>query len=128
MYSADSGLTWRTLGTNIYTDIAVSPEMSGMAIAIKDSDLLLTANSFKSSTKIKSNLKITQVEWRKSGLYVLSGSSLFKSTNTGKTWKKLNTFRGAPGILSASDQMMLVTVVSDIYTSLDAGRKFRLVP
>ena len=126
MASADSGKTWRTLGTNTFTDIAVSPEMPAMAIAIKNSELLLTDNAFKSTTKIKNNLKITQIEWRKSGLYALSGTSLYKSTNSGKTWTKQSTFKGAPGILSVSDQLMLVTVGSDIYTSKNEGKKFKI--
>jgi len=126
MASADSGKTWKYLGTNTYTDIAVSPKMPGMAIAIKNSDLLLTENAFKSTTKIKNSLKITQIEWRKSGLYALSGNSLYKSTNSGKTWTKQTTFKGTPGILSASDQMMLVTVGSDIYTSKNDGIKFKI--
>ena len=124
--SADSGKTWKYLGKNTFTDIAVSPEISGMAIAISNSELLLTKNAFKSTTKIKSNLKITQIEWRKSGLYALSGSALYKSTNSGKTWAKQSTFKGTPGILSASDQLMLVTVGSDIYTSSNAGKKFKI--
>lgn len=127
MYSADSGKKWRTLGTNTFTDIAVSTEMSGMAMAISDSELLLTENAFKSTSKIKSTLKITQIEWRKSGLYALSGSSLYKSTNSGKTWTKQSTFKGVPGILSASDQLMLVTVGSDIYTSKNEGKSFRKI-
>ncbi len=124
MYSKDSGNTWSSLGINTFTDIAVSPVTSGMAIAIKNSELLLTKNAFKSTTKIKNALKFTQIEWRNSGLYALSGTSLYKSSDSGKTWKELNTFKGAPGILSASDQLMLVTVGADIYTSSDAGRKF----
>jgi photosystem II stability/assembly factor-like uncharacterized protein len=127
MHSADSGKTWSSLGTNNFSDIAVSPEMPGMAIAIKGSELLITENAFKSTAKIKNNLKITQIEWRKSGLYALSGNTLYKSANTGKTWTKLSTFKAKPGILSASDQMMLVTVGSDIYTSSNAGRKFKIV-
>ena len=126
MYSADSGLTWKILGENNFTDIAVSPKKSGMAIAIKDSELLLTNNAFKTSSKIKSSLKITQIEWRESGLYALSGSSLYKSTNIGRTWTELSSFKGAPGILSASDQLMLVTVGSDIYTSKNKGKEFRI--
>ena len=124
MYSADSGVTWNTLGANTFTDIAVSPMKSGTAIAIKDSELLLTQNAFKTSRKIESSLKITQVEWRKSGLYALSGNSLYKSTNSGKTWIKQSILKGAPGILSASDQLMLVTVGSDIYTSKNKGKSF----
>jgi photosystem II stability/assembly factor-like uncharacterized protein len=127
MYSSDSGKTWKDLGENTFTDIAVSPKMSGMAVAIKDSELLLTEQAFKSTTKIKNTLKITQIEWGKSGLYGLGGSSLYKSTNSGKTWTKLSTFKGVPGILSTSDQMMLVTVGSDIYTSNNEGKSFKKI-
>jgi hypothetical protein len=126
MYSADSGLTWKTLGENNFTDIAVSPKKSGMAIAIKDSELLLTTNAFKTSSKIRSSLKITQIEWRESGLYALSGSSLYKSTNIGRTWTEISAFKGTPGLLSASDQLMLVTVGSDIYTSKNKGKEFKI--
>ena len=127
MNSADSGKTWRDIGVNTFADIAVSPKISGMAIAIKDSELLLTEQAFKSTTKIKSTLKFTQIEWLKSGLYGLSGSSLYRSTNSGKSWTKLSTFKGVPGILSASDQLMLVTVGSDIYTSNNEGKSFRKI-
>ena len=127
MYSADSGKTWRDVGVNTFADIAVSPKISGMAIAIKDFELLLTEQAFKSTTKIKTTLRFTQVEWLKSGLYGLSGSSLYKSTNSGKSWTKLSTFKGLPGILSASDQLMLVTVGSDIYTSNNEGKSFRKI-
>lgn len=127
MHSADSGKTWSSLGANTFSDIAVSPEMPGMAVALMNSELLLTENSFKTKNKIKNNLKITQIEWRKSGLYALSVSALYKSSNTGKTWKKLSAFKSEPGILSISDQMMLVTVGSDIYTSSNSGRKFKIV-
>jgi hypothetical protein len=106
---------------------SVSPKVSGAAIALKDFELLLTENAFKTSSKIKSALKFTQVEWRNSGLYALSGNSLYKSTNKGRTWTELSKFKGAPGILSASDQLMLVTVGSDIYTSSNAGKKFQVV-
>ena len=127
MYSADSGKSWRSLGANTFADIAVSPEMSGTAIALKNSELVFTENAFKTSSKIKSALKFTQIEWRNSGLYALSGNSLYKSTNKGRTWTELSKFKDVPGILSASDQMMLVTVGSDIYTSSSAGRKFKIV-
>lgn len=127
MYSADTGLTWKALGANTFTDIAVLPKKSGIAIAIKDSELILTENAFRSTTKIKSSLTMTQIEWRKSGLYGLSGSSLYKSTNSGKTWTKQSTFKGAPGLLSASDELMLVTVGSDIYTSKNEGKSFRKI-
>jgi hypothetical protein len=124
MYSADSGVNWKTLGANTFTDIAVSPEVPGMAMALRDSQLLITEDAFKSTKEIKKTPKFAQIEWRKSGLYAFSGSSLYKSTNSGKTWTKQSTFKGAPGILSASDQLMLVTVGSDIYTSKNEGKNF----
>ena len=127
MYSADSGKSWSSLGRNIFTDIAVSPDMSGMAVAIKGTNLLLTKNAFKSTKELKSTLKFTQVEWRDSGLYALSGTSLYMSSDLGNSWKKLNTFKGATGILSASDKLILVTVGSDIYTSSNFGKKFAQV-
>jgi len=126
LHSADSGMTWNSLGTNTFTDIAVSPEMPGTAIAIKNSELLLTESAFKSTSKIMSKLKITQIEWNKSGFYALSGSSLYNSTNFGKSWTKISSFKGATGILSASDRLMLVTVGADIYTSSNAGKKFKV--
>jgi hypothetical protein len=127
IYSSDSGKKWRNVGANTFADIAVSPKVSGAAIALKDSELLLTENAFKTSFKIKSALKFTQIEWRNSGLYALSGNSLYKSTNKGRTWTELSKFKGTPGILSASDQLMLVTVGSDIYTSSNAGKKFQII-
>jgi photosystem II stability/assembly factor-like uncharacterized protein len=127
LYSADTGKTWRSLGTNTFTDIAVSPDMPEMAVALKGSKLLLTEDAFKSTKELKSTLKFTQVEWRDSGLYALSGTSLYMSSDLGKSWKKLNTFKGVAGILSASDQLILVTVGSDIYTSSNFGKKFAQV-
>jgi len=127
MYSADAGKTWKSLGTNTFTDIAVSPTLTGLAVAIKGSQLLITKDAFNTTIEVKSKLKFTQVEWRDSGLYALSGTSLYMSSDLGNTWKKLNTFKGVPGILSASDQLMLVTVGSDIYTSSNAGKKFTRV-
>ena len=127
MYSEDSGKSWSSLGVNTFTDIAVSPTMPGMAIAIKGSQLLVTDDAFKTTKEVKSELKFTQVEWRDSNLYALSGTSLYKSSNLGNSWKRLNAFKGATGILSASDQLILVTVGSDIYTSKNMGKIFRKI-
>ena len=127
MYSADSGKTWNSLGTNTFTYIAVSPEIPGTAIALKNSKLLLTKNAFKTTTKIKNSLKFTQIEWRSSELFALSGSTLYKSSNSGKTWKNVGIFKAMTGILSVSDQIMLVTVGSDIFTSKNDGRSFRKI-
>jgi photosystem II stability/assembly factor-like uncharacterized protein len=127
MYSPDSGKSWSSIGANTFTDIAVSPSMSGMAVAIKDSQLLITEDAFKSTKELKTSLKFTQLEWRDSGLYGLSGISLYMSSNSGNTWTKLSTFKAATGILSASNKLILVTVGSDIYTSSNAGRKFKIV-
>lgn len=127
LYSADSGTSWSSLGANTFTDIAVSPTMPGMAVAIKGSQFLITEDAFKTTKEVKSELKFTQVEWRDSGLYALSGTSLYMSSNYGNTWKKLNTFKAVTELFSASDQTMLVTVGSDIYTSKNMGKSFRKI-
>jgi hypothetical protein len=127
MYSADSGKTWISLGTNTFTDIAVSPVTSGMAIASKNSELFFTKNGFKSTTNIKNNLKINQIEWRDSGLFALSGASLYKSVDLGKKWTKLSTFKGVPEILSVSEELILVTVGTNIYTSVNSGETFKII-
>jgi photosystem II stability/assembly factor-like uncharacterized protein len=127
LYSADTGKTWRSLGTNTFTDVAVSPDIPELAVAVKDSKLLLTEDAFKSTKVLKNNFKFTQVEWRNSGLYAVGGNTLYKSLDTGKTWTKLSTFKGETGILSASDQLMLVTVGADIYTSANSGKSFKQI-
>ena len=127
LYSSDTGKTWRSLGTNTFADIAVSPEMPEMAVALKGSKLLLTEDAFKSTKELKNNFKFTQIEWRNSGLYALSGNTLHRSLDSGKTWTKLSTFKGATGILSASDQLILVTVGSDIYKSSNSGKSFKQI-
>ena len=76
MYSPDSGKSWSSLGANTFTDIAVSPTMPGMAVAIKGSQLLITEDAFKTTKEVKSELKFAQIEWRDPGLYALSGTSL----------------------------------------------------
>lgn len=127
MYLANSGKSWSSLGANTFTDIAVLPKMSGTAVAIKGSQFLITEDAFKSATELRSTLKFTQVEWRDSGLYALSGTSLYRSLNLGNSWKKINTLKGVPGILSASDPLILITVGSNIYTSTNYGKKFVIV-
>ena len=127
MYSRDSGNSWSSLGTSKFTDIAVSPTKPAMAIALKDSKLLLTENAFKTTKELNSNLNFTQIEWRKTGLFALSGNSLYKSINVGKTWTKLSEFTAAAGMLSASEKLMLVIVGSSIYTSTNSGKSFKVL-
>jgi len=125
MYSADSGKTWKYLGPNEFSDIAVSPDMKGMAVALKETNLWLTENSFNTTVEIKNSLKFSQIEWTKSGLFGLSGNTLYKSLNNGKTWSKISKFKGEPGILGSSENLMMVTVGSNFYRSLNSGKSFK---
>lgn len=127
MYSADFGKTWEFLGQNEFSDIAVSPDRKGVAVALKDRNLWLTENSFNAMVEIKNSLKFSQIEWTKYGLFGLSGNSLYQSLNNGKTWLKLSKFKGEPGILGTSENLMIVTVGSDFYRSLNSGKSFKKV-
>jgi photosystem II stability/assembly factor-like uncharacterized protein len=127
MYSSNLGKSWRTLGKNKFSDIAVLPQMSGMAIAIQGKELVLTEDAFKSSERIKTPKAFSQIELTRSGLFALSGDSLYQSKDLGKTWKKISSFTGSAGILSANDQIMLVTVGANILVSSNAGNTFKKV-
>jgi hypothetical protein len=127
MYSSNLGKSWQTIGKNKFSDIAVIPQMSGMAIAIQGKELVLTEDAFKSSKTIKTPTAFSQIEQTNSGLFALSGDSLYRSKDLGETWKKISPFKGSPGILSANNQIMPVTVGSDIFVSSNAGLTFKKV-
>lgn len=127
MYSSNLGKSWRTIGKSEFSDIAVIPQMSGMAIAIQGKKLVLTEDAFKSSKTIKTPKAFSQIEQTNSGIFALSGDSLYRSTNLGETWKKIMTFQGTTGILSANNQIMLVTEGSNIFLSNDSGISFKKV-
>ena len=126
-YSPDKGKTWKDLGANQYSDIAIDPTMGGMAIAIKSGKLFMTSDVFKTSSAVKGSYVFTQVEWTTKQLLALSGKDLLSSADYGATWKKVYSFKGQPGLLSANDKVIAVTVGSDFFVSTNAGISFKVI-
>jgi hypothetical protein len=52
MYSNNSGKSWVNLGSNVYSDLAVSPTSDGSVIALQGEVLVHSKNHFKSVEKI----------------------------------------------------------------------------
>jgi len=125
MYSNNSGKSWVSLGSNVYSDLAVSPTSDGSVIALQGEALVYSKNHFKSVEKIVIPKGVSQIEWTKNGILALSGSALYRSSNYGKTWTLLNKLPGEGGILSANENLSLVTIGSAVYLSTNQGKTFK---
>jgi photosystem II stability/assembly factor-like uncharacterized protein len=125
MYSQNSGKTWSTLGKNQFTDIAINPVKQGSALALKNGNLVMTNNNLKSFAEIKNKYKFSQIDWTGKRLLATSGSDLLISTNEGKLWKKLFSFEEQIGVLTQSNQLVVVTVGNSLFKSENGGRTFK---
>ena len=124
-YSNNSGKSWVSIGSNIYSDLAVSPTAEGSVIALQGDTLVYSKNHFKSVEKVVAPKGISQIEWTKNGILALSGSALYRSSDYGKTWTLLSKLPGEGGILSANENLSLVTIGSAIYLSTNQGKTFK---
>ena len=126
LYSKDSGKRWVSRGKNIFSDIALSPTGKGSALALNQGKLFETKDSFKSTSEIKLNFPLTQIEWNSKRLVASSGANLFISSDFGRTWKKHYSFRNPIGILAHSSELLVAVVGSQVWNSSDEGRTFTL--
>lgn len=127
MYSSNAGAKWISLGEAQYSDIAPAPTGKGKAVAIKNGSLIMTSDGFKKSKNVTIKFKVSQIEWTNLGLFALTGKTLLKSVDDGKTWNKLFTFTGDTGLLSASNSKIAVTIGADIFVSTDNGKSFKAI-
>lgn len=125
MYSDNSGKSWVSVGSNVYSDLALSPNADGSVIALQEDALVYSKNHFKSVEKVVAPKSVSQIEWTKNGILALSGSALYQSSDYGKTWTLLSKLPGEAGILSANENLSLVTIGSAIYLSTNQGKTFK---
>lgn len=127
MYSKNYGKSWTVLGKNTYSEIAISPDTKAKALALQDGKLFQTTNNFKSSSEIKSDVRLSQLEWSKKQLLAASGRDLLISKDQGVQWSKLYSFKGDISILAHSAELLVAIVGADVWQSADGGKSFSLI-
>ena len=125
MYSSDRGKKWRKLGENKYSDIAVLSTKSGSAFALGSGDLVQTTDAFKTTTSIKSSLKWSSVEIVGTALYASSGKAIYRSIDSGKSWKKIATLSTEISSISMNAKILVAVTSNAIFVSRDGGKSFK---
>lgn len=124
-YSKNAGKSWNSLGSNKYSDIAPVPNGVGQVIALLDGKLVVSKNALRSNTPLKTAFAVTQIEWIKSGLFAISESKLYKSSDTGKSWQLTYAFQKPISVFSANDKIIAAVQGSKVLISKDDGKSFR---
>lgn len=127
MYSKNYGKSWTVLGKNTYSEIAISPDTKAKALALRDGRLFQTTNNFKTSSEIKSDVRLSQLEWSKKQLLAASGRDLLVSKDQGVQWSKLYSFKGDISILAHSAELLVAIVGADVWQSANGGKSFNLI-
>ncbi len=123
MYSSDSGKKWVSLGAAKYQDIAMSSPK--IAFAVLGKKIVMTKNAFKSTTEIKTDFDAQTVETIDSGLYASSGKTLYHTSDLGKKWFAVSTFKDQISVVTASSKSIVVVAGPSILISTDSGKTFK---
>lgn len=125
MYSSNVGKSWRVIGQNKFSDIAISNTIVGKAYALRDKQLVKSKDAFASLQLIRTNFPVDSLELHLKALYVASGKSIFRSINEGKSWVKVQSFDGLVADLTSSNEILVAVVDGKILFSSDKGKTFR---
>lgn len=125
LYSANLGKSWKSLGTNLYSDIAIDPKVKGSALALKEGQLYFSDNSLKSVKELLKAPKLTVLDWNKNGVLGASGKDLLRSLDKGKTWITVKTFASAIMSISQSESLIAVISGNAVQISKDNGKTFK---
>ncbi len=124
MHSSDRGKKWRKLGENQYSDIAVLNAKSGSAYGLRSGLLVRTSDAFTTTVAIKTSLKWSSVEILGTNLYASSGKSIYRSSDNGKSWKKMATLSTAVSSISMNAKIFVAVTSNAIFVSRDGGKSF----
>ena len=123
MYSSDGGKKWVILGAAKYQDIAISSTKNAFAVLGKK--IVMTKNTFKSTSEINSDFDAQTLETVGSGLYASSGKTLYLTSDLGKKWVAVSTFKDQISVVTASNSSIVVVAGSSILVSKDKGKTFK---
>jgi len=125
LYSNNAGKKWTSRGKNVVSDIAVNPAKVGSALALRDGKLISTQNSFTKMRNVNSTPALTSLDWITGSLLASGGKSLYRSTDSGMSWKKLSDFPEDASTVTQSAKIIAVVVGNSIYKSTDGGKTFK---
>lgn len=125
MYSANLGRSWKTLGTNLFNDIAISNLKPGHAYGVEKGRLIISKDSFSTRSVIKTDFAVSSVEFNSKILYAASGKHIYNSKDQGRTWQKLASFKSEVADFSTSDRLIVAIVGNEILVSKDQGKSFK---
>lgn len=125
MYSANLGRSWKSLGPNLCSDIAISNLNPGHAYGVEKGLLIKSKDSFSTRSLIKTDFTVSSVEFNGKILYASSGKLIYNSKDQGRTWQKLASFKSKVADFSTSDQLIVAIVGNEILVSKDGGKSFK---
>ena len=125
MYSNNAGKKWTSRGKNVVSDIAINPLKGGAALALRDGKLIATQNSFTTMRNVNSTPAFTSLDWITGSLLATGGKSLYRSTDSGMSWKKLSDFPEDASTVTQSAKIIAVVAGNSIYKSTDSGKTFK---
>lgn len=125
LYSSDGGKKWVSLGVAKYQDIAISTAASKRAFAVQDKKIVATKNAFASVSVIKSVFEAQTVEVVGADLYASSGKTLYRTSDLGKKWSVVSTFKDQISVVTASQKALVVVAGPSILISTDLGKTFK---
>jgi photosystem II stability/assembly factor-like uncharacterized protein len=125
LYSNNAGKKWTSRGKNVVSDIAVNPAKVGSALALRDGKLISTQNSFTKMRNVNSTPAFTSLDWITGSLLASGGKSLYRSTDSGMSWKMLSDFPEDASTVTQSAKIIAVVAGNSIYKSTDGGKTFK---
>ncbi len=125
MYSGNGGKNWVKRGLNTFLDIAPDPKVKASVLGVREGKLYRSTDAFKTSKLVKTTFAINSIDWIKGSLIASSGKVLYRSTDSGSSWKKLTTLPSQIGTITQSSQLIAVVMGSAIYSSSNGGKNFK---
>lgn len=125
MYSGNGGKSWVKRGPNTFMDIAPHPTLKASVLGVREGKLYRSIDAFKTSKLVKTNFTVESIDWIKGRLIASSGKVLYRSTDSGSSWKKITTLPSQIGTITQSSQLIAVVMGSAIYSSSDGGKSFK---
>ncbi len=124
LYSNNAGKKWTSRGKNVVSDIAINPDKIGSALALREGKLISTQKSFTKMRAIESTLTFTSLDWISGSLLATGGKSLYRSSDSGMTWKKISDFPDSVSTVTQSSKIIAVVAGNSIFKSTDGGKTF----